>query len=400
MQTFTDLLKREEDARGVSMYEMLTDPLFSAELEAVLRGEERGFNERADVVYQMLDGTDMGAMWREFNQTLELRNSQRDRIINWLTYRVSDPIEQVRYPTADDFEEASEYGQPKGVRLSPPYNMGFDFRWYDLAMRFTWMYLAEADQSQIVALHNQALEADNRLMMNKVLKTVFNPLNVASSIRNIPVTVYKFWNGDGIAPPYYKTYTHAGTHNHYITSGGATLASAGLVAMEDHLYHHGYSAFNGYKMLLFVNRQEGKVIRGARVTGGWQYDFIPNGNNGGGVFLASNALIVGVPDGADMPGSIGTWGPWIVIEEDYIPAGYVVGLVSEGQEGIGNPVGIREHQNAALRGLKLVPGSNDEYPLVDSFYRRGFGTGIRHRGAGVVMQVTAAGSYTTPAAYV
>jgi len=36
---------------------------------------------------------------------------------------------------------------------------------------------------------------------------------------------------------------------------------------------------------------------------------------------------------------------------------------------------------------------------VDSFYRRGIGTGIRHRGAGAVMQIKASGNYTVPAAY-
>ena len=58
-----------------------------------------------------------------------------------------------------------------------------------------------------------------------------------------------------------------------------------------------------------------------------------------------------------------------------------------------------EHR-ADLRGLRLVKGPDRDYPLTDSFYLHGFGTGIRHRGAGVVMQITASGSYTTPAAYV
>jgi hypothetical protein len=49
--------------------------------------------------------------------------------------------------------------------------------------------------------------------------------------------------------------------------------------------------------------------------------------------------------------------------------------------------------------LRLVKGRTPDYPLIDSFYNRGFGTGIRHRGAGVVMQITASGTYTIPAAY-
>jgi hypothetical protein len=53
-----------------------------------------------------------------------------------------------------------------------------------------------------------------------------------------------------------------------------------------------------------------------------------------------------------------------------------------------------------LRGLRLVKGAVPDYPLIDSYYQRGFGTGVRQRGGGVVMQVTASGTYTIPAAYV
>lgn len=81
-----------------------------------------------------------------------------------------------------------------------------------------------------------------------------------------------------------------------------------------------------------------------------------------------------------------------------MPAGYVLGFVSGGEDNIGNLIGVREHENAALRGLRLLRGSQHDYPLVDSFYQRAFGTGVRHRGAGVVMQITA-GAYTVPAEY-
>ena len=63
-----------------------------------------------------------------------------------------------------------------------------------------------------------------------------------------------------------------------------------------------------------------------------------------------------------------------------------------------NPVGFRQHSNASLRGLRLLSGAQHDYPLVDSFYQRGFGTGVRHRGAGVVMQITA-GAFAVPAAF-
>lgn len=375
----------------------------AAEMAFIL-GNDQGTNERADVIWQTLDGADLNAMWREFQQTLAIRNAQRDRLINFLTFKVTTPIELVRYPTAEQFEEASEYGEPKGIRIGPGYNMSYDFRWYDLAIRYTWQFLVDSTQQQIEALHNEALEADDRLMFGKVFKTTFNPLNLASSIRNIPVPVMKFWNGDGIAPPDYKSFTFDGTHNHYLTSGAATIATAAITAIEDTLYHHGYSLVNGYRLIMLVNRQEGKVLRGARVLGGWAYDFIPGPAFGGQIFGPASLGILGpaptggVPDGLSQQ-VIGTYGPFYVVEEDYVPAGYVAVFASGGPENIGNPVGIREHTNTSVQGLQLIPGDGD-YPLDDSFYRRGFGTGIRHRGAGVVMQITTNGSYTIPAAYV
>jgi hypothetical protein len=97
---------------------------------------------------------------------------------------------------------------------------------------------------------------------------------------------------------------------------------------------------------------------------------------------------------------IGNYGPMLVVEEDYVPTGYLALIGSGGQANLQNVVGIREHSNPSLRGLRLVKGPNPDYPLVESFFQRGFGTGVRQRGAAVVTQITASGTYATPAAYV
>jgi hypothetical protein len=83
-----------------------------------------------------------------------------------------------------------------------------------------------------------------------------------------------------------------------------------------------------------------------------------------------------------------------------MPAGYLLAIVSQGSNSPFNPVGFREHLQAGLRGLQLVnpQGAELDYPLIDSFYQRGFGTGVRHRGAAAVMQITA-GAFAVPAAY-
>ena len=368
--------------------------------DAPIIGDETGFNERADVIVAA-DGTDLNEFWNEVQDTIRIRNAQRNRLIDALATRVTSPVTSVLVPSSVDFEEASEYGQPVGIRGGGTRVFrGYDFKFYDLAVRYTWMFIAEADRRQLEMHHNLALDADNKLLFNKVMRTLFNSLNLNGvTDQNEPVTVYKFYNADGEVPPPYATYTHAGTHNHYITSGGATVTSANLDTLALELGHHGYTLQNGYQLVLWVNTTEAAVIKTFKTSSGASYDYVPNpAMYGGKVWVPNNGQYVGGPQGT-LDGVIGTYGPWHIIEEPYIPSGYMVGLASGGPENLQNPIGIREHANAAYRGLKVIPGQRSDYPLLDSFYRRGFGTGIRQRGGGAVMQITASGSYTIPAAY-
>lgn len=365
---------------------------------------DRGTNTEGDVLTQTIDGRDLNEVWREFQSALAAWNSGRSRLVSALTFNVSAPIEDVPQLAMDDFEEASEFGEPKGIRGGGFFSLGYDFKWYDIAARFTWKFLAEATAAQVEAIGNQVLEADNRLVFNKVLKSVFNNVNRTADIRNTAVNVYPFYNADGTVPPAFKNYTFAGTHTHYLTSGAATVDATDLTDMETHLVHHGYGRQNGSTMILLVNRTELATIRSFRVATGAPYDFIPGPGQAPWLLPTVTGGVVS-PQGGGVPGTVngltvvGQFGPWAVVEEDYIPPGYMFGFATGGDNSATNPVGIREHQNAALRGLRLVKGRTADYPLIDSFYNRGFGTGIRHRGAGVMMQVTAAGTYTIPTAY-
>lgn len=363
-------------------------------------GHERGYNQAADVVTQLADGTDINAMWREFQQTLNMFNDDRDRLLSLLTFRVSNPVERVMQPSSsEDFEEATEFGEPKGIRIGVPFYIGYPFKWWDMAARYTWMFLAESDQSQVEAVHSSVLEAGNRLYFHQVLKRLFNPTNTTATIDGVPYNVYALYNNDGTVPPPYKGTTFLGTHQHYVTSGAATVDPGDLAQMETLLYEHGYRLTLGYSLVLMVNRQESLTIRTFKAgVSGALYDFIPSGNIGGGIRLPEGQ-VVGAPTLGSAVNAIGTYGPFVVVEDEYIPAGYMVALASGGDQNIGNVIGLREHENPGLRGLQLVKGRDNDYPLVDSFYRFGFGAGVRHRGAGAVMQITVAGSYTAPALY-
>lgn len=383
-------------------------PSFSGELDLLaslgilpdLSGSDRGYNTAGDVLTQTIDGRSLNDIWTEFQAVLNIHNEARQNLVNLLTFPVSSPIEDVPQILGDDFEEASEFGEPKGLRGGDYFSLGYDFKWYDVAVRYTWQYLAEATSAQVESLNNQVLEADNRLVFSKVMRAIFNNVNRTTNIRGQAVAVYPFYNGDGTVPPSFKNNTFNGNHTHYLTSGAATIDSGDLDAIEEHMTHHGYGTQMGSRLILLANRTEVATIRSFRVANGDSFDFIPA--QGGPSLLLPGTGVLGAQAPSTFQGLTvaGTYGNWIVIEEDYVPSGYVVGFATGGTMQATNPVGFREHASAGLRGLRLVKGRDNDYPLIDSFYQRGFGTGVRHRGAGVVMEITADASYDIPAAYV
>jgi hypothetical protein len=402
------LLLEEKIAR-TKLHQLLSDERSAIQLimgmeRVAMEAAERGTNQAADILTETIDGIRINDLWGEFLQTILAWNSDRDALMALLSFPVSQNTERVFYPSEDaDFEEASEYGEPKGIRVGgKPFIMGYGFKWYDLAIRYTWMFLAETPAEQIRALNNSALEADNRLVFSRVFRRLFNPTNDVATIEDKEVNVYPLFNADGTVPPTYRSTTFDGSHTHYLTSGAAVITSGDLDDIATHLQHHGYTIERGYQMVLMVNEQEGNVVRGFTRAGGAKWDFIPGPRYGGGVILPAGQVITGAPDQNVGPieDRIGTYGPFQVLEDYGIPPGYVVAFVTGGEDNIGNLVGIREHANAGLRGLRLVKGRDNDYPLIDSFYQHGLGTGVRHRGAGVVMQITAAAVYAPPPAYV
>lgn len=367
------------------------------------KAEARGYNTEGDVITQTIDGRPLNDIWAEFQSLVSSWNEGRTALVDALTFSVDQPIEDVPQIAIDDFEIASEFGVPKSIRGADWFSMGYTFEWYDLAARFTWKYLAEASASQVEQVGNLVLEADNRLVFNKVMATLFSNVNRTANIRNQNFNVYALYNADGTVPPAWGPNTFTGSETHYLTSGATTVDSGDLGDMETKLALKGYGVENGATMVLLVNRAELAVIRTFRVATGAAFDFVP-ASGGAPWLLPTNTGGVVYPQGGGIPPTVnglnvsGAYGPWLVVESSYIPATYMVGFSTGGGNSGSNPVGIREHANPALRGLRLVKGRTPDYPLIDSYYNRGFGTGIRHRGGAVIMQMKV-GSYTVPTMY-
>lgn len=389
--------------RAASDEHRLVD-LLSLGIYPQISGGAEGFNQAGDIITQTADGRDLNQIWSDFQASLEIYNSERDRLLGMLTFNVTKNPEDV-FQGGDtvDFEKASEFGVPRGIRTGALnyYSLGYDFVWYDLATRYTWLYLADATAEQTDALNNQTLEADNRLLFTEVMRAIFNDVTRVAEIQGNNFNVYPFYNGDGTVPPRYKQTIHTAPHTHFLTSGAATVESADLTDMENHLKHHGYGWETGTALLCFANSAQVATIRTFRVADGDPYDFITS--QGAPAWAIPTDIMI--QPGATPPSVFngmpvaGRYGPWLIIEDDMIPAAYMLGLASGGENSAQNPVGLREHATPSLRGLRLVKGANPDYPLIDSYYQRGFGTGIRQRGAGVVMQIKVAAGYEIPAAY-
>lgn len=367
------------------------------------RDGNAGFHDTRDVlVTSTSDGVDYNDMWSEFQATIQLQNAERQAIIDFLTFDVTENIETVAQLSSAKFERSSEYGEPRGIRQKPTsFSIGYDFGWYDLGARYTWQFLADADANQVTAIHAAALDADNRLVFETVLAALYNNTNRTAVIDGLEVPVKALYNADGTVPPSYKSNTFDGSHTHYLVSGAATIDSGDVDALIEHLRHHGYDRTNGVTQVLLVNSREGKVIRGFRQADGDTYDFIPAQGEPQDLILEATQVVSGGRPAATYGGLnvIGKYGDVLIIEDDLFPVGYVVIVGTGGRQNLNNPVGLRQHRNPALRGLRLVKGRDADYPLIDSFYNRGLGTGIRQRGGSAVMQIKASGSYAPPTQY-
>lgn len=369
-------------------------------------GAARGINTAADIVTVTADGRDLNALWDEFQTTLNIYNSGRSALVNFLTFQVTTLVEDVPVVGTEDFEKASEFGVAKSIRPGIDYTtMGYDFDWYDLASRFTWKFLADAPANRVEAVHAMALEADNRFVFKKVMGALFSSANRLASINGQPVNVYALYNGDGAVPPTVKNKTFDGTHTHYLVSGATTVDSGDVEQLIDAIAEHGFGPSEGSTIVILANKTEVDQIRRFRAnttnnnSADALYDFIP-ANGQPTLILPTNGLLGSVPPSSinGLP-VVGSYGNALIVEEGYIPSGYLVAFATGGNAGLSNPIGIREHANPSLRGLRLINGEKAGYPIINSYYQRGIGTGVRQRGGAAIMQIKASGSYAAPSAY-
>lgn len=344
-----------------------------------------GYHTRPDVGERStIDGTPLPTLWDEFIARLAVFNTMHARIESLLAQPTTLTTERVAIPRRAKMEQASEFGQPKLIRTERVAR-GYPLVHYDIGIGFTQEFLDEATSAEVRNIQLVAEEAWRRRRRQTLYEALFNNVNATDKDG---ILTRRLYNADGEVPPEYESYSHDGTHTHYLTSAGGTLVEADLTTLETHLLHHGYGddlpGGAGGSLYLHAPRTLMGTIRG--FTG-----FIPAAS--ASVPTVLDGTVIG-GTGAAGPGVQGFVGRFAIIEDLTIPASYLLAYASGGAFSPNNPVRMRQHANPSARGLRLNPGRQD-YPLQDSFFDGYVGAGIAHRGAAVVMHVTA-GSYTVP----
>jgi hypothetical protein len=383
----------------------------------------KGYSAKADILTRTRDGQDLNAIWDAYQAALEDFNDARQPLIDLLSSSVSGIVDEAGAPGTERFELATEFGIPQSIRPIPSVAArAYPFDWYDLRQGYTWRFLTKASTRQLDMVMQQALEAENALVFEQVTKALFNNANRSATLDGIatPFTVVSLYNADGSYIPPYRGQTFAGSHNHYLGTGANTnqisFDPQDFLDLAGTIEHHGFTRSQGYNIIFLMNPADAasSVVRYVRnqifesgTTGSPAtnkvvslYDFIPT--------TASNLSLL-LPPGYTLTGGlapqsfaglevVGTWGPYLFIQDYQIPAGYVVAAATAGQSSNLNIVGIREDEQPELQGLILKPGNNNAYPLIDSFFIRGLGAGVRQRGAAAIMKLdNTGGAYTVPA---
>lgn len=361
-----------------------------------------GAQTRGDVlVNQLADGTDLSQVWVELGDTLEIYNEHRSALASLLSYDTINAADAVPQSVrSEHFEEATEFGVPSGVSDPSYLKLGYSFKDYDLALRCTWKYLRSATAEQLTSRITRAIEADNRLINGSILQRLFSNVVYTNDFGH---SVYGLWNADGMKPPDYLGKTFDGTHTHYLATNSTTLDPIHVENGIRHIAEHGYGTTAAAQFVLLINPTDleaselpswrAGVTFDTNKTPKW--DFIPSSN--APAYISQENIHGAIPpaeyNGLQVTGSYGK--AWI-IESYFIPAGYVAIVATGGPGSESNPVGFREHTNPSYRGLRRIPGHWQGYPLQDSFLARGFGTGVRHRGAAVAIKIVASTTYAPP----
>ncbi|MFN6544468.1 hypothetical protein [Mycolicibacterium nivoides] len=128
------------------------------------------------LVDKTADGVPVAKLWDDLRDLLDAWRQKQDALTSLLAFQATDIAEAIPQTLAKfAFEEASEFGVPKAGQAGDSLLIGYDFRGYDRASRFTWKFLRDAAARQIDHDYSATLEADQRVRSGMILRRVMSP---------------------------------------------------------------------------------------------------------------------------------------------------------------------------------------------------------------------------------
>ncbi len=352
---------------------------------------QAGFVSRTDLLDTVpgqrgltLDGQNVNEIWSDMQAMLSAFNASNDVVVALLSFETEKSNEKVGVPINPGFQRATEFGRPSKIRFTNV-TRGFPIEHFDLGDGYTQEYIDLATGAQLAAVQATVLNAWTTLEREIVMEGVFDNVNVTDQDG---INVKRLYNNDGEIPPTIKRWTHLGTHDHYLAGGGGGFVEADVDTMGEHLIHHGFREFGDSEFILLVHRDEMATVRAFA-------NFIPAETGSRPVELGNSGVVAGMKRGANGLTVEGWVNDWTVVEFNDIPSGYLFGMVSGGPMDRRNVVGKRVHENPSARGLRLIEGNRQNYPLYDSVYDGYLGAGVGQRGAAVIMRDNASWAVPT-----
>ena len=246
------------------------------------------------------------------------------------------------------------------------------------------------------------MRSDNATVTTKILERLFNP---APALNERGIVCYGLWNGeDNITPPSVLGKSFDASHSHYHATGGNTVDSEDLEFAVKDIREHGYGLLDSAQELVaLVHPTESEIIQSFRANveneNGTvaKWDFIRAINQPAFILQEQGQLVGSQPHGNIFnPPTVGKYGPVWIVETNFIPEHWFTVVATSGPGSPSNPIGVRQHANPGYQGLRQLASNHQRYPLLESFYTRSFGTGVRHRSAAVCFQVTSEDEYAAP----
>ena len=362
----------------------LSQGLFGAEGEPA-----SGLLKRGDAIDTVpgqavtVDGQPISEIWDDLLIKLSAYNGQANTTIGLFSGEptILSQVQTAVYATKG-FEQATEFGRPSNIALQY-LTRQIPIDHFDLGFGYTQKFIDKAKGSEITSIQATAQHGWWNLQLNDVLNAIYNDSPTADPDGVTGTTLY---NADE-TPPKYKRYTHAGSHTHFLADAGA-FTQALAISMEEHIVHHGFGDFQE-TLFMFLHRDDMATARGFA-------SFVP-APTAMEKEVVAGPIVGGAPNAAGISSfsTEGYLGRMNLVELGDIPSGYPLAMATGGLFAQQNVVRTRQHENPSARGLRLIEGPKQRYPLYDAVYDGYHGAAVAQRGAAVVLRV-GNGTYAAP----